>query len=294
MADIIRPGGACGLCPSQCSNPFDRLVVSYLVAGGTRIFWELLPTFTDARPYVFQLQVGHTNNPDADDWIDVGGPVLDTFYAVDGEQRTFGKIRWQFYRVKLTTGRGEYYSEPTGLMGVLNQRDWRRARMAMRQEIAYMRNGDGPPCYLLKRRVAGAKCSRCTDTLTDEVRQPFCVNCFGTGFECGYFFPIGCVWADIDPRTVRLKIDSTRGTVGDVGVKARMINTWALSEDDIVIHKTTDDRYYVHTVQNLYEFSNVPIAADVELRLAPASDPIYTLDIPDQVLTWEQMRRRAF
>jgi hypothetical protein len=32
----------CGVCPPDCESVFDRVVVSYLVRGGTRVMWELL------------------------------------------------------------------------------------------------------------------------------------------------------------------------------------------------------------------------------------------------------------
>ena len=49
--------------------------------------WELLDTFTDKGPLTFQLQVGSTANQDADDWENVGLPVTDQYFALDGEQR---------------------------------------------------------------------------------------------------------------------------------------------------------------------------------------------------------------
>jgi hypothetical protein len=210
--------------------------------------------------------------------------VVNLFQAVDGEQRVFGKVRWQFYRVRLTTSAGVYYSDPTGLLGTLTRADWRLAQMAYWSELVHMRNGDGQEGYLLKRRISGEVCPRCTDPQTGEVREPNCPVCFGTGFRCGYFYPIACVWADISPKSIRLKIDGQRGTVGGVGVSARMLNTWALSSEDVFVQKRTDDRYYIHTIQNAYEFRGVPISANVEMRLAPATDPVYAVTIPQQLL----------
>ena len=67
------PAATCqDVCPSQCESVFDVVHVSYLIRGGTRVCWQLLPTFADPLPYTFQLQVGQSANPDADDWEDVG------------------------------------------------------------------------------------------------------------------------------------------------------------------------------------------------------------------------------
>jgi hypothetical protein len=271
-----------GVCPSQCGNPFDRVVVSYLLRGGTRVMWELRDDFADAQPYHFRLQFGHSSNPDADDWADVGAAVTDAFYAVDGEQRVFGQTRAQFYRVRLDTAAGTYYSVPTGVEGTMNRRDWRQARESVRQGMVRMRATAGQEGYLLKRRVTGTPCPACTDHLTGEVRNDNCLTCYGTGFRCGYFFPIDCVWAEVYPKTYRVKVDANRGTVQDLVVKARVVNPWMLGEGDVWVNKRTDDRYYVHSVEHESEIRGVPITAVVEMRPAPATDVIYALQVPGQ------------
>lgn len=283
----------CSPCLPVCSNPFDRVVVSYLLRGNTRVLWSLKPTFTDPLPFVFTLQVSQAKNPEADDWEDVGTSVTNQYAAVDGEQRLFGKIRWLFYRVQLVTNTGIYYSDPTGLEGTLPRRDWRVARELMRQELLRMRQYAGQQGYLLKRRITGTPCPVCLDPLTNEIRDPYCPTCWGTGFYCGYFFPVDCVWADIEPKTYHVQQTKTRGTTADIVVRARMLNTWMMSEEDVWVNKVTDDRYYVHTVQHVAEIRGVPIAANVELRPAAVSDPVYGIEIPNQLLEYTELARRA-
>lgn len=277
----------CQPCPAgECQSVFDRVVVSYLTVGGARIMWELLPTFTDPRPLTFRLQVGSTANPDADDWADVGLPVVDQYFAVDPEQRVWGKSNWTHYRVLLTTARGSYYSDPVGGMGTLAWRDWCLARsMVHSRRVAYRYGPGGQLGYLLKRRWTGQPCTRCLDRQTKEVRDPACPNCYGTGFECGYFYPMSCVWAELSPRSHRTELDAgqNRGTVDDIVVQADMLMTELLGEDDVWVNRRTDDRYYVHRVAHNSEVRGVPIAANVELRLVPFSSVIYTIPIPDQL-----------
>lgn len=273
----------CRVCPPSCDRlVFDRVVVSYLIRGGTRVMWELTSAFADAQPYTFQLQVGQTPSNDSDDWEDVGGEVVGQFFAIDGEQRAWGKHKNIFYRVELTTPSGIYYSEPTAGMGTLNRRDWRLAREILRQERLRMRQHAGQLGVLMKRRITGTDCPTCLDYQTKEVRDPNCPDCYGTGKACGYFYPMECIWADMDPRTYRTHLDGGqgRGTINDIKVKARMLNTWMLAEDDVWVNIATDDRYYIHTVQNVAEFRGIPLIADVEMRPAPFTDPIYGIEIP--------------
>lgn len=277
----------CQPCPPACASVFDRVTVSYLIAGGTRILYTLLDTFLDPGPLVFQLQYAPTSNPLADDWVDVGLAVEDQYVVVDPDQRSFGKQNTAHYRIRLTTPVGTYYSDPTGVRGVLGRRDWRLARETIRQRRVLFRYGPGGQLgYLLKRRWTGVRCAACTDLQTGESRDPDCLTCFGTGYQCGYYYPIACVWASMSPRTRHTQRDgdstASRGTVDDVVVAATMLQTELLGEEDVWVNAVTDDRYFVHSITNTAEIRGVALVSDVELRLAAFTSPIYDLAIPQQ------------
>ncbi len=271
-------------CPSQCDNVFDRVHVSYLIRGGTRVMWDLLEDFTDPLPHVFTLQVGRTGNPDADDWEDVGLAVENSFYAIDGDQRVWGKTQYTHYRVKLVTSVDTYYSDPTNGMGILGRRDWRIAKEILRKERLRMRYG-GIDGYLLKRRENGPRCTECLEFQTGEILDPECPLCYGTGYQCGYFYPMGCIWADLAPKTKRKHIDDQgmRGTILDIVVTARMLLVPAIQSYDVWVNHLTDDRYYIHSLQNAAEIRGVPLVGNVELRPAPFTDVIYDIPIPQQI-----------
>lgn len=276
----------CGPCPRVCASVFDRVLVTYTIRQGALVQWELLPTFTDPLPYEFQLQVGRTPSNDSDDWENVGLPVENLFCAIDGQQRAFGKTNWTHYRVQLTTSKGVYLSHPTLAMGTLNVRDWNIAREVIRNRTLMFTIGEGIPGYLLKRRVSGQPCTNCLDYQTHESLQGTdCPRCYGTTFECGYFFPIACVWAKLSPRTYRAHLDGgqQRGTVDDQVVKAGMLATYVATEDDVWINAKTDDRYFLHQIQHTAEIRGVPLLADAEMRLIPFSSNIYTIQVPDQL-----------
>ena len=274
----------CQACQSadaeRCPAVFDRVHVSYLIRGGTRVMWDLVPEFVDPLPYTFQLQVGRVGGTGGE-WDDVGIPQDNTFYAIDGEQRVYGKTQWTHYRVELTTPVGTYYSQPTNLMGILSHRDWRMAKEIVRKERLRCRLAASEG-FLLKRRFSGPKCTLCTDLQTEECRDPDCPQCYGTGYQCGYYYPMACVWADISPRAVHKKTnnEATRGTIADIVVSGRMLMLPLLEENDVWVNKVTDDRYYVHRIQNVAEIRGVPLVADVELRPAAFTDTVYEIEIP--------------
>jgi hypothetical protein len=262
------------------------VVVSYLIGGYARVMWELLPTFTDPNPLSFQLQVGKSNNPDADDWEDVGLPVEDQYFAYDPEQRVWGKTNWTHYRVQLASVRGVYYSDPVAGMGTLDRRSWRLAREMVRQRrVAYRVGPGGQRGYLLKRRWTGLPCTVCLDVQTGDPTNPACPRCYGTGFECGYYYPMSCVWAEMSPRARRTQLDGgqSRGTVDDIVVQADMLLVDLMGEDDVFVAARTDDRYYVHKITHTAEMRGVPICGLVEMRPVPYSSIVYSIPIPDQL-----------
>jgi hypothetical protein len=281
-----QPLTACepNFCPADCENVFDMVHVSYLIRGGTRVMWTLVPGFNDPLPWSFQLEVGNTGDPNADDWEAVGLEIENSCYAIDPDQQNYSKGEQStHYRVRLSTPAGLYYSDPTAKAGILQPRDWRLSREIIRKERLRHRyaNSDG---FLLKRRVTGNDCPVCLDFQTMEITDPYCPQCWGTGKECGYFYPIACIWADLSPTTQRLHLDdqATRGTIRDIRVSARMLMLPLIEEQDVWVNRKTDDRYYIQAIQNAAEMRGVPLIANVELRPAPFTDVVYRIPIPQQ------------
>lgn len=245
--------------------------------------WDLVETFEDEKPWEFQLQVGETGNQNAHDWENVGLPIEDGCYAIDPTKREYAKSQNTHYRIKLTTPNGVYYSDPVSKGGILQPRDWRLAREIIRRELVRFKYSaqDG---YLLKRIISGKNCTRCLDWQTNEVKDPYCPNCYGTGKECGYYYPMGCIWADVSPTTHKTNVDdqAVRGTVKDVVVSGRMLMLPLINEYDVWVSRKTDDRYYILSIQNNAEIRGVPLIANVEMRPAPYTDVIYDIPLPQQ------------
>jgi len=274
-------------CVRSCENVFSRVHVSYLIRGGTSVTWTLVRTFADPQPWTFQLETGRTGNMNADDWTAVGAPVVDTCYAVDTVRRSYGAgLQDTHYRIRLTTANGIYYSLPTAKEGVLNSRDWRLAGDILRRERLRSRYAasDG---FLLKRRITGQDCTRCLDPQTRDVMDAYCPVCRGTGKVCGYYMPIPCVWADIEPLQQQRQLDDqlTAGTERTSLTRARMSMFPIVEEQDVWVNRKTDDRYLVASVSVAAAFRTVPLIANVMLRLVPFTDVIYDIEIPNQLMT---------
>lgn len=261
-------------------NPvFKRVSVDCVIAGGSRISWELQPHFVDAGPYTFTVQVGHTGLDDADDWSLIGPAVVDTYYTIDYRKRIFGKTQETHYKVKLVTPSGTYYAEPVPCDGNLIKRDWLHAREIVRKETLRHSVLTSPAGYLLKARRYGPRCSVCADTYTEEVSNSNCASCYGTGFENGYFDPLPAVFADLSLENNREHRTAEKGMDKSDVITARFIGDPQLYSYDVWVNKTSDERYYIHTIKTLAHVRGVGICYDAELRLAPFSDVIYTIPI---------------
>lgn len=259
---------------------FDRIRVSHIVTGNSLVTWDFNQNMTDAGPYTYQLYVGHTGLMSADDWSPVGLPVADIWYLRDDRKRLWGMKNWTHYIVAVTSAAGVRYSKPESAQNGWSFEEWRRANEMARKETLAFRMGSANSGYLLKRRTCGEFCD-CLDFQTQEVRNPSCPQCFGTGYTGGYHPAVGCVYA-LFSLNARNPDQNDKGTTDDVVVTARMLNDPQLYEYDVWVDRETDDRYFMREFKSVAEIRGRAIVLNVQLRLIPFGHVIYSLPIPTQ------------
>jgi len=270
--------------PRNCDSVFERVIVSFINRGGTSIYWDLRTDFTDPGPYTFQVQIGYTGNASATDWTPVGSDVVDAFSMTDPDDHISGDIVYTHYRIRLTTDLGVYYSQPTSIEGTLDPESWRILQHTYFTEtLKFRRDLRCQLGLLLKRRITGTPCPRCTSEETGDIKDPQCEVCVGTGFTCGYFYPVDCVWIRPTPSETDLQLDGeTKGPWSLVKIKGEMLLIPMVDPYDVWVNLRTDDRYYIGPIQNTKEIRGTPILGSVELKLAPVNDVIYKVQIPQQ------------
>jgi hypothetical protein len=276
-----------GCSASSCEDVFSEVIVLPTIAFGTRVQWTLHPQLRDPGPYEFALEWGRTGLPDADDWEQIGDSAYNVFFMVDDEQRVYGKTNWTHYRVRMTTPLATYYSRPTPADSTLSFSDRARWAAMVRAQQKLLRMEHGVNGYLLKRKLFGEPCpENCVDELTQEITNPQCPTCHGTGFLNGYFEPVDCVYAALSQKVSRNELDGgkARGTTDDMlRVKATILAVPQLFSYDVWVDHAKDARWFIHTIQNKAEYKGVAIVYEVELRLAPYSHHIYDIEIDQQV-----------
>lgn len=262
-------------------SPFSRVCADFVGESGARITWVMDSTMTDDGPYDFQLQVSMSGVPDADDWVDVGPPARDAAYLIDPTARLWGMSSTLHYRVHLTTADGSYTSTAANVFGVLGQRDWLHVREIFRKERMYQRELVGRTGFLLKAKRYGTYCS-CVDPSTHEVGNSSCPTCYGQGIVGGYHPPVAAAYTTASPEDALeiVEYNENLGTTRKVTVLARILADLPIVHRDAWVSASgSDERYTVWKVKEVASWMDVPIVYEVELRLAPRSDVLYTVPV---------------
>lgn len=274
--------------PHTRDNVFDRLQVDHLIQGVTRISWELYRHFLDPGPHSFQLQFGETGNPEADDWEDVGGPFEDVSVLQDETRRTYGgKLFMPHYRVLLDTPQGSYASRPVNVFGRLDFQNWLIAREIVRREELRHSKQVSPRGFLLKRKRRGEVpdpedvSAATTYWLGGDIINASNPDNLGTKFEGGYYLPVP-FWVDFTVAQNNERVDdaTTRGSTDDKFRMGRCLAFPYPARDDVWVSADSDERYYFQNTTHAASQRNVPIVLQCEMKIAPASDPIYSVPVP--------------
>lgn len=259
---------------------FDRVTLDFSVRGASRIEWHMRPDFFDPLPWVFQLQV-NPNAGEPDQWENVGGPVLNQFYALDTEQRIFGQQLTQAYRVQLETAAGEYVSGMAQPLGNLRRKDWLHV-LAIYRRLRLQSNKDALEGYLLKRRIYADTCPLCVNPYTETITQSNCDLCKGTGKVLGYWPAVDVHMIDYLPTPTYTRQGegeaADRQTIDETLTQGVYLGVPQLATRDVWVMKGSGKRYFVEKISTVGTMGDTPVIVQVALRLAELTDIIY--DVP--------------
>jgi len=266
--------------PSTSNFPFRRIDVDHLVQGDTRIWWQLDDEFNDPGPYVYQLQVGNGGSFNSGDWIDVGGPLVDTYFAIDPIRRAYGKTLTTHYRLILQTAVRTYASNPTDVAGELDEVWWLHGRDIIRKEMLLHRkvSNDG---YFLKRRRTGVASTAGVDPMTKLITDGKNPDHYGTGIRGGYYpaLPMQCLGFSVVDTNEKINVSESPGPTTQVVAKARALGFPQILPFDVWVDAKSDERFRVEKVTILAMARRVPFITELTLSLLPFSDVIYRVPI---------------
>lgn len=262
-------------------HPFKQVSVTFNPEGGSRVVWVMSNRFIDPLPHTYQLQASLSSAATATDYVDVGLPVSNSFYAVDDARRLTGKTMEVHYRVKVTTPEGTFTSAPVSGLSYHNKREWLHARDQIRQLKKLIKKYTG--CYegyLLKRKRFGPLCTRCNNRLTDEPTDSKCPICFGTGTVAGYFAAIPDFHLELGLEQTREKVElQAQGTTKPLVITGFCAADVLINSRDVFISQRSGRRWFIETVKTVAEYRGYPTKYELELRVAPFSDVIYKVPL---------------
>jgi hypothetical protein len=256
-------------------TPFVEIIVKNNPLGGTLITWALRQDFCEAAPYTFRLYWCESPNGKR---TEVNTPVLiNTYFAIDTEQRTWALDIESYYVITLKTAQGTYESYPAHANAFWKKRDWLIAREICRKEYLLCRKFTGWEGWLVKRMIWGPKCPRCADIDTQDARDGHCLACYGTGKEGGYWprYPSFVYNMQSGPSQFKQLNDNAGLTEDAVMTNMRILGYPHLATNDVLILEGSGRRFFVRPVKIEAEIKGIPLVYTCELRLAPATDIIY-------------------
>lgn len=169
----------------------------------------------------------------------------DTVVTPTRENVNFLSLHRQiYYRVTATTG-GQTFEHVRPLGDNLPRKQY-LLRRKIQRDIRVGFKFSGIPLVVLKRRHWGTRCATCFDLLTKRVTKSKCDDCFGTGFEGGYFEPVR-ITGRIGVDNIQTQI-TQHGKVDTNQKQLTILDYPVLEEADIIVELRQNNRYIVRTI----------------------------------------------
>jgi hypothetical protein len=268
---------------------FQRLRVDHMVQGITRLSWEVSGCAAGPGPWMFKPQISDTG-VSTSIWTDLTDWLTDVFTVEVGPVLRGGRNPTTHFRVLFAGGDGIVRtSHPQHVFGTLSPDQWSKAQFIVQQERLRFQ-AIGAPCgWLLKRKRLGDipdptdRRTAVTDYLTGEITKTVDPTTVGTEYFGGFYAP---VWYQLDaePGALYEQRDEVqeRGTIDDDALvrQARIIFDPPVAYWDAFVVDQSDLRFYFHRIKHVAEIGMVPLISQAELRLAPFTDVIYTVEVP--------------
>jgi hypothetical protein len=256
------------------ADPFDRVQVLPSYERGFTFLWTISPGFSDPMPWTFHVEEGHT---DTGPWEDLSGEIQDIYAWVEPTRRRIQATKDPslFFRVKLRTQTGTYYSHVKTPYGDLERREYLIVQDIMRRVVLEQRYLAGVCTQLWSKAAWGAKCTECRDPVSGAVTNADCEKCFGTGRQPAYHGPYE-VYMTFSPQQ-RDKKQKADGPAQIYSRQVRMVGFPAMKDDDIIVDPEDGKRYIVDGVVHQTEIRKVPVVQTAIAHELPTSDAAYRL-----------------
>jgi len=258
---------------------FTKMSIVPSYTRGFAFSWEIAPDFDDPLPWTFAIEAGQASVDTEWEELTPPGGVTNVFNWTEDAARLVNKKLVLYFRIRLITPNGVYYSYVRTPYGDLDRREYLIVREIMRKEILQAEKLAGVLGRLWIRSTFGAICYDCRDPVTGSIRNKNCDICYGTGRSPGFHGPY-CVWMTFSTanRDTQMAKDGT-GTREPYVYSVRMIGSPYAKDGDVVVDPRQDKRYYVDSVKSEMEIRRIPVIQTAVAREVPVSDYIHNLGL---------------
>jgi hypothetical protein len=252
----------------ESKMPFEAIDVYVTPAGTNLIEWTVnrcWPIPDCGGVIEFYVEVARS----AGEWyrLNPDTPIVNECVHVDPSTYKCNLNNDWYYRVIMAVCGEEYTSPPQQAMGVWNSHDYKIARDIVRKEYLHLQKFVGTRGFLLKRRYTGVKCTECDDWDTGQPTSPLCGNCFGTGYENGYYNAVP-FWFDLSRTGEMTDSNGVTGTNDAARIRngARAVAYPRIGTYDIWVDADKNKRYVIWHIDNAMEIRGKPLVYSVQLK----------------------------
>ena len=151
-----------------------------------------------------------------------------------------------------------------------------RRRLRYEQQTVY-RKVNGVKLAISKRRRWGPRCTKCFDPVSKAVLHSHCADCYGTGFEDGYWTSI-VMWGRINTPDQIAVQDAPAGVVESAGHVITLLDVPRLQDQDLITELDTNKRYVVRR-QLQTELRRYPVHQQVQVSQLSRNSIEYLLAV---------------
>lgn len=267
------------------ANPIKDLQVALRGDNARVVTWSLEPQYNYPESFTLALECSRAGG----EWEELDPDVSGQCCYVDARRRDRGKRMDEYYRLKLTVSAAETYVSDAVAAGVTKVYPFStEARNAITQ-IEQAIKLSGVTGVLLKRKVYGERCPKCTDFAGQDSVNEHCPVCLGTGFVGGYY-------PGIQLNIIKDSIQTAEGP-SQIGfgqteaVKARCVAYPWIAPGDVWCEDGTNFRYRVSGCSPASSYKTVPLVYTLALSRIEYTDVLHTkpaTDAAESTEAWKQ------
>jgi hypothetical protein len=207
----------------------------------------------------------------------LSGEIQDIYAWVEPTRRRIQSTKDPnlFFRVRMITPNGTYYSHVVTPHGDLDRREYLIVQDLMRRIVLEQQYLAGVCIKLYSKAAWGAPCTDCRDPISGAITNPDCDQCFGTGRAPGYHGPYE-IYGTFSAQQ-RDKSQKPDGPAQQYTRQLRLVGFPAVKDDDIVVDPADDKRYIVDGVQHETEIRKIPVVQRANVHELPTSDPAFKI-----------------